>query len=168
MLEINQIYCGNSLQLLNELDNESINCCVTSPPYWALRDYGVEGQLGLEKTFEEYIDKLCNIFDEVKRVLRKDGTCWVVIGDTYAGSNGVGWKETIENTNRKIGGGDNISLKQTLGIKDTLPKKSLVMIPFRFAIEMVNSNWVLRDDLEEDEKIYVLAELIKRGIINNI
>lgn len=61
MLEPNNIYNGNCLDVMKEMDNESINCCVTSPPYWALRDYGIEEQLGLEPTFDEYIDKLCNI-----------------------------------------------------------------------------------------------------------
>ena len=68
---------------MKELPDESINCIVTSPPYWALRDYGVNGQLGLEPTFDEYINKLCDMFDEGKRILKNDGTAWVNIGDTY-------------------------------------------------------------------------------------
>lgn len=73
---------------------------MTSPPYWALRDYGIDGQLGLEETFQNYISKLCDIFDEVKRVLRKDGTCWVNIGDTYwGGGNNRG--STEENLSEK-------------------------------------------------------------------
>ncbi len=83
----NKIICGNCLEVLKQLPDESINCCITSPPYWALRDYEVEGQLGLEPTFYEYLDNLITIFDEVRRVLRKDGTCWVVMGDTYGGSS---------------------------------------------------------------------------------
>jgi len=83
---MNKIIQGDSLSVLKTLPAESINCCVTSPPYWSLRDYQVEGQLGLEPTFTEYVDKLCTIFDEVKRVLKKDGTCWVNLSDTY--SNG--------------------------------------------------------------------------------
>jgi len=86
MLKFNTILQGDALTKLKELPEKSINMCMTSPPYWALRDYGVEGQLGLEPTFDEYIKKLCDIFDEVKRVLRDDGTCWVNIGDTYYGS----------------------------------------------------------------------------------
>src|SRR3990167_6845676 len=194
----NTILQGDSLEQLKTLPDESINCVMTSPPYWALRDYGtatweggninckhqsakeksrydysmvnspnqsqgkgtdapkwkdvcpqcgakkVDLQLGLEPTPQEYINKLCNIFDEVKRVLRKDGTCWVNLGDTYGGSNGVGWKETIENTNRKIGGGENKSLKKELGIQSG-QAKSLCLIPFRFSIEMVNRGWILRN-----------------------
>jgi len=74
--KMNKILQGSALEKLKELPEKSVNRCMTSPPYWALRDYGVEGQLGLEPTFDEYINKLCDIFDEVKRVLRDDGTCW--------------------------------------------------------------------------------------------
>lgn len=85
-MKTNTIIQGDALTELKKLPEESINCVMTSPPYWALRDYGVEGQLGLEPTFDKFIDNLCSVFDEVKRVLRNDGTCWVNIGDTYFGS----------------------------------------------------------------------------------
>ncbi len=78
---------GDALTKLKELPAAAVNMCMTSPPYWSLRDYGVEGQLGLESTFDLYIKHLCDIFDEVKRVLRDDGTCWVNIGDTYYGNS---------------------------------------------------------------------------------
>src|SRR3990167_8873546 len=86
MIETNRIINGDALTSLKELPNESINMIMTSPPYWALRDYGIDGQLGLEPHFQEYLNKLCEIFDEVKRVLKKDGTCWVNLGDTYSNS----------------------------------------------------------------------------------
>jgi DNA modification methylase len=85
-LSTNKIICGDALQVLQTLPDESVNMVMTSPPYWALRDYGHPLQLGIEPTFQEYINKLCGIFDEVKRVLRNDGTCWVNIGDSYVGS----------------------------------------------------------------------------------
>jgi site-specific DNA-methyltransferase (adenine-specific) len=88
-MQPNTIIQGDALEELKKLESESVNCIMTSPPYWALRDYGTEGQLGLEPTFEEYINKLCDIFDEAKRVLRKEGTCWVNLGDTYRGTTGV-------------------------------------------------------------------------------
>ncbi len=166
---------GDSQTQLKTLKSESINCCVTSPPYWALRDYGTEGQiwdeteecnhewsletkknpmdrggkgqhdsngmvgkmgektqtefisgfcskcnawkgsLGLEPTFDLYIKHLCDIYDEVKRVLRKDGTCWVNLGDTY------------------------------LAQQESIPSKCLTQIPFRFSIEMCNRGWILRN-----------------------
>jgi DNA modification methylase len=135
---------GNALDKLKEIKTESINCIVTSPPYWGLRDYGVEGQLGLEKTFEEYIDKLCTIFDEAKRVLRKDGTLWVNLGDTYWGGG-----------NNRGSSPENLSAKQfsNRGARgqvqnkwdDSYQSKSLCLIPFRFAIEMVNRGWICRN-----------------------
>jgi len=71
VMKLNTVICGKAEDVLKTLPNNSIDCCITSPPYWALRDYGVEGQLGLEPTFQEYITKLCDIFDEVNRVLKK-------------------------------------------------------------------------------------------------
>lgn len=75
---------GDALERLRELPDESVQTCVTSPPYWGLRDYGVEGQIGLEPTSEEFLGRLVAVFREVRRVLRPDGTCWVNLGDTYA------------------------------------------------------------------------------------
>ena len=144
---------------------------MTSPPYWALRDYGVEGQLGLEPTFNQYISNLCDIFDEVKRVLRDDGTCWVNIGDTYfgsgkgAGGNGKN-KESFTFTEKETRTCDNCK-KEFIGWKfqnfcgsacsgvdntprekkGKLPDKTLTMIPMRFAIEMVNRGWILRNTI---------------------
>ncbi len=139
-MKTNIILNGDALKHLKGLPEKSINMCMTSPPYWALRDYGVEGQLGLESTFEEYINKLCNIFDEVKRVLRKDGTCWVNIGDTYwgggQGGNDYPGKQVVPSSGygHKAKG-------------NSYKSKSLVMIPFRFAIEMVNRGWILRNTI---------------------
>jgi DNA modification methylase len=140
---MNKVLQGDALTKLKELPSEYVNCIVTSPPYWGLRDYGVEGQLGLEKTFEEYIDKLCTIFDEAKRVLRKDGTCWVNLGDTYNGNksgntNGI-YKDKIDKT-KSWANSDSFNK-----IEQNLPSKSLCLIPFRFAIEMVNRGWICRN-----------------------
>lgn len=119
-MQLNKIYNGNALDVLKTFPDECVDMVITSPPYWALRDYGAEGQLGLESTFQEYINKLCDIFDEVKRVLKKSGSCWVNLGDAYSGSGkGVG------------------------GIKS----KSLLQIPSRFAIEMCNRGWILRNEI---------------------
>lgn len=131
---------------------------------WGLRDYGNEtqtiwddgwkGQLGLEPTFELYIKHLCNIFDEVKRVLRKDGTCWVVIGDTYTSD---GKKEMSSKIGSGIQGHQramNENYKNATSSRGAryyknvgLPTKSLCMVPFRFAIEMVNRGWILRNTI---------------------
>jgi len=214
---INQIIQGDALTILKQLPDEIVNCVVTSPPYWGLRDYGIEpiiwdgvdgcehewiseikekeefrnsgtgwlighnkgekkakvisrneypeywekkkietqfcqtcgawrGSLGLEPTFELYIKHLCDIFDEVKRVLRKDGTCWVNLGDSYwGGGNNRGSTE------------DNLSAKQfsNRGARGQVQNqwtkdytsKSLCLIPQRFAIEMVNRGWILRNTI---------------------
>lgn len=74
---------GDALTELQKLESESVDCCITSPPYWYLRNYNTDGQIGRELTFTEYIDKLITIFSQVKRVLKKTGSCWVVFGDSY-------------------------------------------------------------------------------------
>ncbi len=140
MMEINKIYLGSALDVLKTFPNESIDCVVTSPPYWSLRDYGVDGQLGLESTCQEYISKLCGIFDEIMRVLKKDGTVFVNLGDTYSG-NKEGktdekvcqhLKDTSKNIHKK---------------KGLITEKSLCQVPSRFAIEMCNRGWILRNEI---------------------
>jgi len=144
-LPINQIIRGDALRKLRKFPDGSVDMVITSPPYWALRDYGVKGQLGLEKTFEEYIIKLCNIFDEAKRVLKNTGTCWVNLGDTYGGSN-CGYGQTKQSS-----GFQNVT-KQTYyptskmkPLATGIMEKCLLQIPFRFAIEMANRGWILRN-----------------------
>lgn len=80
---INKIFIGDALEILQEFPDSFVDMCITSPPYYGLRDYGVQGQLGQESDFNLYIDKLLAIFDEVKRILKNEGTCWVNISDTY-------------------------------------------------------------------------------------
>jgi DNA modification methylase len=140
-MEINRIVQGDALTELKKLPNESINCCMTSPPYWALRDYGVEGQLGLEPTFQEYINKLCDIFDEVKRVLRKDGTCWVNMGDTYSATRWTNNEDSGQPMNNFKDGHRGINPEKITGLED----KNLTLVPFHFAIEMQNRGWILRN-----------------------
>lgn len=133
---------GDCLEKLKELSAESVDCAVTSPPYWALRDYGVEGQLGLEPTFQEYITKLCDIFDEVKRVLKKEGTCWVNIGDTYSSVHTGGHPSE----NAKLGGVLKVQERKQTKITN-MPDKTLVQIPSRFAIAMTDRGWILRNEI---------------------
>ena len=83
-MKTNHIYIGDCIEVMRKFPGESINCCITSPPYWGLRDYGHEEQLGLEKTPEEYVTKIVEVFREVKRVLKNDGTLWLNLGDTYS------------------------------------------------------------------------------------
>ncbi len=85
-IETDKIYCGDSLQVLQTLPDNCLDCCVTSPPYYALRDYGTDGQIGREATPEEYVSRITAVFHEVKRVLTPEGTCWLNIADTYCGT----------------------------------------------------------------------------------
>ena len=84
-IELDIIHTGDCLKILKTLPDDSVHCCVTSPPYYALRDYGMEAQIGRETTPKEYISRLTEVFTEVRRVLRPDGTLWLNISDTYAG-----------------------------------------------------------------------------------
>lgn len=145
-LPLDRIIRGDSLEVLKRLPPESVDCVVTSPPYWALRDYDVEGQLGLEPSFNEYLDKLCAVFDEVRRVLKPMGTCWVNMGDTYSSpmKGGGGTGET--------GDGMYARLKQRAGfgavkLRHGLPPKTLCQIPARFAIGMTDRGWILRNEI---------------------
>ena len=152
MIEVNKIYSGHALEVLKTFDDESINMCITSPPYWGLRDYktnpvkwsdGWEGELGTEPDFNQYINHLCDIFDEVKRVLKDDGTCWVNLGDTYGGcslNSSYGIKTKGETSFLK-------SVEHLQKTAHTRGKysKSLLLLPFRFAIEMMNRGWTVRN-----------------------
>ncbi len=143
MLELNKIYNMDCLEGLKQLDDNSINCCVTSPPYWGLRDYGVEGQLGLESTPEEYVSKMVEVFREVKRVLRDDGTLWLNLGDSYAGSWG-GMSHDLKGKAKRAGTNTRppTSYKQ-----QSLKPKDLVGIPWRVAFALQADSWYLRQDI---------------------
>ena len=140
MIEVNKILEGNCLHVLKTLPDNCIDCCITSPPYWGLRDYGHEEQLGSESHFKGFIDNLCNIFDEIKRVLKLSGTCFVNLGDTYGTQSGGMAGGFIE---PKYGDSETRSLKQP----NINMHKSLCLIPERFAIEMVDRGWTIRNQI---------------------
>src|SRR3990167_8338458 len=143
-MEINKIYRGSTLDVLKTFPDESVDCFITSPPYWGLRDYGIEGQLGLEKTPEEYVAKMFQLFHEVKRVLKDDGTLWLNLGDSYnSHSTGKGNVGGIEG--RRKNKQDNIAniYRQTTGLKD----KDLVGIPWMVAFALRADGWYLRQDI---------------------
>ena len=142
MLELNKIYNMDCLEGLKQLPDNSINCCVTSPPYWGLRDYGVEGQLGLESTPEEYVSKMVEVFREVKRVLRKDGTLWLNLGDSYCGTGNKGeYKDPKYSDGRN---GQKVALNNKIkGLKS----KDLVGIPWMVAFALRADGWYLRQDI---------------------
>jgi DNA modification methylase len=144
--EMVRILHGDALTILKTLSDESVNCCVTSPPYWGLRDYGVEGQLGLERTPEEYVAKMVEVFREVKRVLRDDGTLWLNLGDSYCGSNG-NRNAACTDDNWKRGGHIENGYKKPQSIIEGLKPKDLVGIPWMVAFALRADGWYLRQDI---------------------
>ena len=216
-METNKILHGDCLERLKELPDNSVDCLMTSPPYWALRDYGSsvqsiwdgekncehnwitertprpngsgcktdwakeklsikgvdnfseytdyndratysdfctkcgawKGQLGLEPTFDLFIKHLCDIFDEAKRVITKQGTIYVNLGDCYAGNMGKksGWTDNKLGYEKQEAIDKGVCLTNKIKIKHELPQKCLVGIPLRFAIEMINRGWILRNTI---------------------
>jgi len=130
------IYHGDVLDVLRKLPDGIVQTCVTSPPYWGLRTYGVEGQLGLEPTPEEFIAKMVSIFREVRRVLRDDGTLWLNLGDSYTSGNRdghgtrVGYKQS---TNR---GATDETSPERAPVPPGLKPKDLCGIPWRVALAL--------------------------------
>lgn len=145
---MSEIYCGDAAEVLRTLPPESVNMCVTSPPYYGLRDYGESGQIGIEKTPAEYIARLVVVFEEVRRVLVKDGTLWVNIGDSYAGSGKGPMSLAV------AGNGKNKELYQKDSRIYEVPKtwdkikpKDLIGIPWLLAFALRERGWYLRSDI---------------------
>lgn len=134
---MNEIFNGDALSILKTLPSESVNVCVTSPPYYNLRDYGTDGQIGREKTPEEYIEKLVEVFREVRRVLRPDGTLWLNIADSYATSSG---SQAPTNTRNSCG---HTQKHVPKGYK----RKDLIGIPWMLAFALRADGWYLRQDI---------------------
>jgi DNA modification methylase len=145
------LFNEDCLNFMRTLPDQSVNCGVTSPPYWGLRDYGETGQLGLEKTPEEYVEKLASVFREFKRVLRDDGTLWLNLGDSYARAGGWANNNGLDGVKRSeckraisnIPNGQGQSQKLAPGLKP----KDLVGIPWRVAFALQADGWYLRQDI---------------------
>jgi DNA modification methylase len=143
---------GDVVEQLRTLPDCSVQCVCTSPPYWGLRDYGVEGQIGLEKTPEGYTQKMVDVFREVRRVLRDDGTLWLNLGDSYASGKGTcynpGGGEESLGQERKAEGCHPLDRgnKSTLS-ESGLKPKDLVGIPWRVAFALQSDGWYLRSDI---------------------
>ena len=152
-LELNKIHLGDSLAILKQMADKSVHCIVTSPPYWGLRDYGVIGQLGLEATPELFIQKLVEIFNECRRVLRNDGTLWLNLGDSYSGS-GKGNNPDGTPHPSKLTAKQGTQKGTSTGLqvpnkshKIGLKPKDLVGIPWMAAFALRASGWYLRQDI---------------------
>jgi len=130
---------GDALQALQNLPSKSVQCVITSPPYWGLRDYGIPEQIGLEETLPQYLNRLVAIFSEIKRVLRDDGTLWLNIGDGYTSGNRAYRAPDKKNPARAM----NIRPDTPEGLKP----KDLLGIPWRLAFALQDDGWYLRTDL---------------------
>jgi DNA modification methylase len=137
---------GDCLEVLQTLPSESVNTCVTSPPYWGLRDYQVDGQLGLEATPEEYVAHMVEVFREVRRVLRDDGTLWLNLGDSYA-SGGKGGGGSFMNERRDAAWQSRSEVNGWRSPPPGLKHKDLVGIPWRIAFALQADGWYLRSDI---------------------
>lgn len=141
-METDRILCGDALEMLRTLPDNSVHCCVTSPPYYALRDYGVDGQIGREDTPAQYVARLTGVFSEVRRVLRPSGTLWLNIADTYAGKGNQGDSVDPKYPNGRTG--------QTVAINrrvEGCKAKDMIGIPWMLAFALRDSGWYLRSDI---------------------
>lgn len=137
------LHCGDCLEILPTLEANSVHCCVTSPPYFGLRDYGHADQIGLEPTPDQYVAKLVEVFRHVWRVLRDDGTLWLNLGDSYSGSGRGANPNGKQSTNRGT-----LFDPQTSGkIFEGLKPKDLIGIPWRVAFALQADGWYLRSDI---------------------
>ena len=142
----NEIICGDALTELGKLPDGCVDTCVTSPPYWGLRDYGVEGQLGLETTPDEYVAKMVAIFREVKRVLKPEGTLFLNLGDSYYSSGGAHKNDVNPGISKSYFRGG-VPRANACGTHQTLKPKDLVGIPWRVAFALQADGWWLRQDI---------------------
>lgn len=134
-MELNKIIKGDALEVTKTLPDKCIDCLITSPPYWQLRDYGWDEQWGLEPSYKTYLSKLWLLMDEIFRVLKDTGTVWINLGDTYGGS-----KTNNTDSKHKANVGTGISKKDGIN-------KSLTLIPHRFAIGCIDRGWIIRNDI---------------------
>jgi DNA modification methylase len=137
---------GDCRDVLPTLEAQSVQVCVTSPPYWGLRDYGVEGQIGQEQTLSEYVQTMVAVFREVQRVLKNDGTLWLNLGDSYTRNPSRGIKfqpgKSTYMTNQQAVEGN-----RGMAIPPGLEEKNLLGIPWRVAFALQDDGWILRSDI---------------------
>lgn len=139
ILKESLLFEGDALQVLQRLPSKSVQCVVTSPPYWGLRDYNVSGQIGLEASLPQFINRLLGVFVEVRRVLRDDGVLWLNIGDSYTSGN-RGWRAPDEKNPAR-------AMSMRPGTPEGLKPKDLLGIPWRLAFALQDDGWYLRTDI---------------------
>ena len=142
MMELDTIFCGDALDVLRTLPDNFVHCCITSPPYYALRDYGVDGQIGREDTPAQYVARLTEVFSEVRRVLLPSGTLWLNIADTYCGTGSKG--DHLDPKNPSGRNGQGVSLAQRV---ENVKAKDMIGIPWMLAFALRDCGWYLRSDI---------------------
>lgn len=162
MSESFRMLCGDALDVLRTLPDEGANCCVTSPPYWGLRNYGMENQIGLEATPEQYVARLVDVFRELRRVLRNDGTLWLNLGDCYAtgagevgncpgggeqGERWAGYRGTRDGSPKHSAAAIGPMVQPNRMPIPGLKPKDLVGIPWRVAFALQADGWWLRSEI---------------------
>lgn len=155
-----ELHIGDCLTSLKTMADQSVNCCVTSPPYFGLRDYGVAGQMGLEATPDQFVQALVNVFREVRRVLRDDGTLWLNLGDSYAGSMGgsfksdAAWEGFIDRAKGKgflPGVRARTPYQRSRMDVEGCKPKDLIGIPWLTAFALRADGWYLRQEVIWDK-----------------
>lgn len=139
MIEINKIYQEPCLDTVSRMSDNTIDCVITSPPYWQLRDYGYEGQWGLEPTYQEYLENLWSLMDAIYPKLKDGGTVWVNLGDTYNGN-----KTSNDDPKQKE---STIKSKVLKTKQNKIADRCLLLIPHRFAIGCIDRGWIVRNDI---------------------
>ncbi len=160
MKYLNEIVCVDVFDIIKELDKDSVDLIVTSPPYWMLRNYFVDGELGHEKTYQEYVDKLVTLFELCREPLKKKGSIFIVMGDTYS-SNRLGNQHPTSYERKKRGiSWDTESIKHPskLEVECDIPNRCEIGIPWRFAIRMIDNGWYLLNDIIWSKEYIELKE----------
>ena len=158
------LWHGDALDVLRTLPDGSVDCCVTSPPYFGLRDYGSPGQYGLEASPAEYVERMRAVFAEVRRALADDGTLWLNIGDSYSRSWGAqGKSDSNAGMHRAVldAGGYKLEASGTGSIRPGMPPaKNLLGIPWRLAFALQDDGWVLRNEPIDPHAAMLAANLL--------
>jgi DNA modification methylase len=138
------VYQGDSVTVLNKLQDSSYDCCITSPPYYNLRDYRVEQQIGLEETIADYVESVASVMDAIYKKLKQDGLLFLNLGDTYYSGRGESQGKDSKNSKRRFG---LRAVDKSGGLGIGIQRKSLIGVPWRVAIELTKRSWILRSSI---------------------
>ncbi len=158
---INKVHQGDCIDLIKRLPDGSIDSVITSPPYWMQREYGWDGQWGLEETYQLYLEHLWGLMDEIYRVLKPNGTVWINLGDTYNTVSG-GMTQNIPSTSRNQNMERSLIGKSKYKKSKEIPSKCLLLLPHRFAIGATERRWILRNDITWARKNALPESVIDR------